>query len=49
MSHVVIDEKEKASLPEHDKQLSSVRWHLSEGEYVLSTAIFVLCSFIRGM
>ncbi|XP_024975688.1 uncharacterized protein LOC112513603 isoform X2 [Cynara cardunculus var. scolymus] len=29
---VVIDEKLKESLPEHDTQLSSIRWHLSEGE-----------------
>ncbi|KAM7516102.1 hypothetical protein LguiA_005685 [Lonicera macranthoides] len=30
---VVIDEKEKESLPEHDTQLSSIRWHLSEGGF----------------
>ncbi|GFY80408.1 hypothetical protein Acr_01g0002170 [Actinidia rufa] len=30
---VVIDEKEKESLPEHDSQLSSIRWHLSEGGF----------------
>ncbi|CAL5371346.1 unnamed protein product [Camellia sinensis] len=30
---VVIDEKLKESLPEHDTQLSSVRWHLSEGGF----------------
>ncbi|XP_052197860.1 uncharacterized protein LOC127804851 [Diospyros lotus] len=30
---VVIDEKEKESLPEHDTQLTSIRWHLSEGGF----------------
>ncbi|VFQ88179.1 unnamed protein product [Cuscuta campestris] len=30
---VVIDEKDKASLPHHETQLSSIRWHLSEGGY----------------
>ncbi|KAF8410389.1 hypothetical protein HHK36_002917 [Tetracentron sinense] len=30
---VVIDEKQKESLPEHDTQLSSIRWHLSEGGF----------------
>ncbi|CAI9276412.1 unnamed protein product [Lactuca saligna] len=30
---VVIDEKLKESLPEHDTQLSSIRWHLSEGGF----------------
>ncbi|KAI8541116.1 hypothetical protein RHMOL_Rhmol08G0037400 [Rhododendron molle] len=30
---VVIDEKQKESLPEHDSQLSSIRWHLSEGGF----------------
>ncbi|KAL2474439.1 hypothetical protein Adt_35175 [Abeliophyllum distichum] len=30
---LVIDEKEKESLPEHDTQLASIRWHLSEGGY----------------
>ncbi|TKY58307.1 hypothetical protein E2542_SST15365 [Spatholobus suberectus] len=28
---VVIDEQQKESLPEHEAQLSSIRWHLSEG------------------
>ncbi|XP_068646085.1 uncharacterized protein [Aristolochia californica] len=28
---VVINEKEKDSIPEHDAKLSSIRWHLSEG------------------
>nr|CAD1830541.1 unnamed protein product [Ananas comosus var. bracteatus] len=28
---VVIDDKPKESIPEHDAQLSSIRWHLSEG------------------
>ncbi|CAJ1942299.1 unnamed protein product [Sphenostylis stenocarpa] len=28
---VVIDEQQKESLPEHETQLSSIRWHLSEG------------------
>ncbi|CAA6666711.1 unnamed protein product [Spirodela intermedia] len=27
---VVIDDKPKESIPEHDAQLSSIRWHLSE-------------------
>ncbi|KAK4763126.1 hypothetical protein SAY86_009034 [Trapa natans] len=30
---VVIDEKQKESLPEHETQLSTVRWHLSEGGF----------------
>ncbi|XP_068640158.1 uncharacterized protein [Aristolochia californica] len=30
---VVIDEKEKDSIPEHDAKLSSIRWHLSEGGF----------------
>ncbi|XP_015889739.1 uncharacterized protein LOC107424443 [Ziziphus jujuba] len=30
---VVIDEKQKDSLPEHETQLSSIRWHLSEGGF----------------
>ncbi|WCJ32709.1 hypothetical protein M5689_014114 [Euphorbia peplus] len=30
---VVIDEKEKESLPEHETQVSSIRWHLSEGGF----------------
>ncbi|KAJ4714138.1 Rossmann-like alpha/beta/alpha sandwich fold containing protein [Melia azedarach] len=30
---VVIDEKQKESLPEHEAQLSSIRWHLSEGGF----------------
>ncbi|KAG5534551.1 hypothetical protein RHGRI_022611 [Rhododendron griersonianum] len=29
----VIDEEQKESLPEHDSQLSSIRWHLSEGGF----------------
>ncbi|KAI4976770.1 hypothetical protein ZWY2020_050377 [Hordeum vulgare] len=29
---VVIDDKPKESFPEHDTQMSSIRWHLSEGE-----------------
>ncbi|XP_027347585.1 uncharacterized protein LOC113858972 [Abrus precatorius] len=28
---VVIDEQQRESLPEHETQLSSIRWHLSEG------------------
>ncbi|KAL5659724.1 hypothetical protein ACJX0J_032887, partial [Zea mays] len=27
---VVIDDKPKESVPEHDTQMSSIRWHLSE-------------------
>ncbi|PKA46159.1 hypothetical protein AXF42_Ash015451 [Apostasia shenzhenica] len=30
---VVIDEKPKESIAEHDSQLSSIRWHLSEGGF----------------
>lgn len=30
---IVIDEKIKESIPEHDTQLSSIRWHLSEGGF----------------
>ncbi|OIT40255.1 PREDICTED: uncharacterized protein LOC109237051 [Nicotiana attenuata] len=30
---VVIDEKEKEAVPEHETQLASIRWHLSEGGY----------------
>ncbi|XP_009395380.2 uncharacterized protein LOC103980651 [Musa acuminata AAA Group] len=30
---VVIDDKPKESIPEHDAQLSSIRWHLSEGGF----------------
>ncbi|KAJ1693056.1 hypothetical protein LUZ63_009754 [Rhynchospora breviuscula] len=30
---VVIDDKPKESIPEHDKQISSIRWHLSEGGF----------------
>ncbi|XP_030524017.1 uncharacterized protein LOC115736437 [Rhodamnia argentea] len=30
---VVIDEKQKETLPEHETQLSSIRWHLSEGGF----------------
>ncbi|XP_010266857.1 PREDICTED: uncharacterized protein LOC104604277 isoform X2 [Nelumbo nucifera] len=30
---VVIDENPKESFPEHDTQLSSIRWHLSEGGF----------------
>ena len=32
---VVIDEKVKESYPEHETQLSSIRWHLSEGMLAL--------------
>ncbi|CAM8948899.1 unnamed protein product [Rhodiola kirilowii] len=30
---VIIDEKLKDSIPEHDTQLSSIHWHLSEGGF----------------
>ncbi|XP_078173256.1 cell wall integrity/stress response component [Carex rostrata] len=30
---VVIDDKPKESIPEHDAQISSIRWHLSEGGF----------------
>ncbi|RVX16647.1 hypothetical protein CK203_005947 [Vitis vinifera] len=33
---VVIDEKQKESIPEHDTQLSSIRWHLSEVDKMVS-------------
>ena len=35
MFFAVIDESQKESLPEHETQLSSIRWHLSEGLYIL--------------
>lgn len=34
----VIDDKPKESIPEHDAQLSSIRWHLSEGKVSFSLA-----------
>ncbi|KAL5200986.1 hypothetical protein ABZP36_035340 [Zizania latifolia] len=30
---VVIDDKPKEEIPEHDTQMSSIRWHLSEGGF----------------
>ncbi|KAL1332068.1 hypothetical protein HN51_060943 [Arachis hypogaea] len=30
---IVIDEQQKESLPEHETQLSSIRWHISEGGF----------------
>ncbi|XP_022739554.1 uncharacterized protein LOC111291797 isoform X1 [Durio zibethinus] len=30
---VVIDEKQKEALPEHEAQLASIRWHLSQGGF----------------
>ncbi|KAK9948355.1 hypothetical protein M0R45_003936 [Rubus argutus] len=30
---VVIDEKQKESIPEHETQISTIRWHLSEGGF----------------
>ncbi|XP_022943871.1 uncharacterized protein LOC111448467 isoform X1 [Cucurbita moschata] len=30
---ILIDEKQKESFPEHENQLSSIRWHLSEGGF----------------
>uniref|UniRef100_A0A7N0TPL0 Universal stress protein n=1 Tax=Kalanchoe fedtschenkoi TaxID=63787 RepID=A0A7N0TPL0_KALFE len=30
---VIIDEKLKDSIPEHDTQLATIRWHLSEGGF----------------
>lgn len=30
---VVIDDKPKEEFPEHDTQMSSIRWHLSEGGF----------------
>lgn len=35
MFFAVIDEKQKDSLPEHETQMSSIRWHLSEGLYAI--------------
>lgn len=32
MYSAVIDEKEKETLSEHETQLASIRWHLSEGK-----------------
>ncbi|KAK1262724.1 hypothetical protein QJS04_geneDACA001250 [Acorus gramineus] len=32
---MVIDEKPKETIPEHDAQLSSIRWHLSEASHSL--------------
>lgn len=31
MLFAVIDEKQKESIPEHETQISTIRWHLSEG------------------
>ncbi|KAJ0823569.1 putative rossmann-like alpha/beta/alpha sandwich protein [Helianthus annuus] len=42
---VVIDEKLKESLPEHDTQLSSIRWHLSEGRLAFNPKIILFCGF----
>ncbi|KAK2991890.1 hypothetical protein RJ640_011579 [Escallonia rubra] len=41
---VVIDEKQKESLPEHDTQLTSIRWHLSEGGFaqILHVTMFYM-------
>ena len=33
----VIDDKQKEALPEHETQLSSIRWHLSEGLYSMQS------------
>ncbi|XP_031403048.1 uncharacterized protein LOC116212528 isoform X2 [Punica granatum] len=41
---VVIDERQKESLPEHENQLSSVRWHLSEG--CIQGGLCALMSFL---
>ncbi|KAJ6353349.1 hypothetical protein OIU76_002379 [Salix suchowensis] len=30
---VVIDERQKESFPEHETQMSSIRWHLAEGGF----------------
>lgn len=47
----VIDEKLKDSLPEHDTQLSSIRWHLSEGRLTLLSMlpILSLCIVLKYM
>ncbi|KAK3413764.1 hypothetical protein EUGRSUZ_I02316 [Eucalyptus grandis] len=42
---VVIDKKQKETLPEHETQLSSIRWHLSEGLLCLPT--FLNLDFVR--
>lgn len=34
MFFAVIDEKEKETLSEHETQLASIRWHLSEGKFM---------------
>lgn len=41
MLFAVIDEKEKESLPQHETQLSTIRWHLSEG----LCAVYMLLQF----
>lgn len=45
MFFAVIDERQKESLPEHETQLSSIRWHLSEGLYIFSTFYVSLGQF----
>lgn len=54
MFFAVIDEKQKESLPKHETQLSSIRWHLSEGLFLFWTFYVNLgrlcwfCDIIKG-
>lgn len=41
----VIDEKHKETLPEHETQLSSIRWHLSEGLRLPTFLNFIFYGF----
>lgn len=42
MLFAVIDENDKASLPQHETQLSSIRWHLSEGVCLVVHCFLIL-------
>lgn len=42
MLFAVIDEKDKESFPEHETQLSSIRWHLSEGVLAVSYLVYAV-------
>ncbi|KAG2636520.1 hypothetical protein PVAP13_2NG455100 [Panicum virgatum] len=46
---VVIDDKPKESFPEHDTQMSSIRWHLSEGQAIGATSTLNSCYFVTVM
>jgi hypothetical protein len=41
--YAVIDDKPKESIPEHDAQISSIRWHLSEGSDSFVDSLFNIC------